>query len=74
MGVHLDPSESDSVIEVGGYPAVESERDTETKPRSYDRTQCVGTKLFVFSTRWPSGSTKPPEISRVINSFRILKK
>lgn len=74
MGIHLDPSERDSVIEVGGYPAVEGERETETKSRSYDRTQCVGTKLFVFSTRWPSGSTKPPQVSRVINSFRILKK
>ncbi|HTR37271.1 MAG TPA: hypothetical protein VMH80_15305 [Bryobacteraceae bacterium] len=73
MGIHLDPSERDSVI-LGRYPAVEGEREIETKTRSYGRTLCVGTKLFVFSTRWPSGSTKPAEISRVINSFRILKK
>jgi hypothetical protein len=74
MGIHVDPSESDKVTEMGGYPAVEGERDTEPKFRSYDRFQCVDKKLYVFSTRWPRGSKMPPEISRAIDSFRILKK
>jgi hypothetical protein len=74
MGIHVDPSESDKVTEVGGYPAVEGERDTEPKFRSYDRFQCVDKKLYVFSTSWPRGSKMPPEIRRAIDSFRILKK
>jgi hypothetical protein len=74
LGIHIDPSESDKVTEIGGFPAVENERDTEPKIRSYDRFQCVGNKLYVFSTSWPRGSKMPPEISRAIESFRILQK
>jgi len=74
MNIHVNPSEADKVTEVGGYPAVEGERDTGPVFRSYDRFQCVDKKLYLFSTRWARGSKMPPEISRAIDSFRILKK
>lgn len=53
-------------VTAGGYPAVENEHD--------DRIQCVGKKLYIFTATWPTGSTKPPELSRIINSFRLLPK
>jgi hypothetical protein len=75
MGIQPDPSMSKRELEAGGYPAVETEH-SEAGPSSryYDRMQCVDKKLYVFTARWPLGSQKPLEISRAIDSFRILTK
>jgi hypothetical protein len=73
MGIRLEPSEADGETEAGGYAALEAERDNGSKDHSYDRTQCVEKKLYVFSTVWPIGSKMPPEIGRIIASFRVLK-
>jgi hypothetical protein len=72
-GIQVDAATLREVT-VGGYPAVENEHETKSQSRYYDRTQCVDKKLYIFTVTWPAGSTKPSELSRIINSFRLLTK
>lgn len=72
-GIHDDPFTLREVT-AGGYPAVETERELKSQSRYYDRIQCVGKKLYTFTATWPKGSTKPPELSRIVDSFRLLTK
>jgi len=53
---------------------VENEHETKSKSRYYDRFQCVDKRLYVFTATWPAGLIKPQEVSRIVNSFRLLTK
>jgi hypothetical protein len=57
-----------------GHPAVETEYDTKSGKRYYDRFQCVDKRLYTFSATWPEGQKKPPQFERVVNSFRLTMK
>jgi hypothetical protein len=72
-GIHDDQFTLREVT-AGGYPAVETERELKSQSRYYDRIQCVGKKLYTFTATWPQGSNKPPELSRIVDSFRLLTK
>jgi hypothetical protein len=62
-------------ILVGGYLAIEHEQEIKSlKQKSYERWQCVGTRLYIFTTSWPREQPRPPDLARVVTSFRLLPK
>ena len=60
---------------VEGYPAVEHIQEVvAAKVKSYERWHCVGTRLYIFTAAWPREQPKPPDVTRIVGSFRLLPK
>jgi hypothetical protein len=77
----LDQSQSDfrvdassaKEITVGGYPAVEYEQEVKKSKRNdYERIQCVNKKLYMFTALWAADQSKPADVKRIVDSFRLL--
>jgi hypothetical protein len=73
-GFRVDPTTIREII-VAGYPAVEHEQEViSSKLKNYERWQCVGTRLYIFSAHWPQEQPKPPDVTRIVSSFRLVSK
>lgn len=62
-------------IKIAGYPAVEYEQEIAAAKgtfKDYERVQCVDKKLYILTATWPIGPPKSADLTRVINSFRLL--
>ena len=60
---------------VGGYPAIEHEQIIKASQlRSYERWQCVGQRFYIFTAVWSQDEPRPPEVARIVESFRLLPK
>ena len=57
-----------------GHLFLEFEQTVPNSMNDYERWYCVEKKLFVFSSVWPVGQTKPANVERIVRSFRLLKK
>jgi len=57
-----------------GHSFLEFEQAVPNKMNDFERWYCVEKKLYVFSSVWPIGQTKPANIERIVRTFRLLKK
>ena len=77
----LSPSESQFQLNVAsvkkgtleGYPYLEFEQTVRSNIMSYERWYCGGKKLYVFSAIWQTGQSKPANVERIVQSFRLIK-
>ena len=73
-GFRGDPASVKEIM-VDGYPAVEHVQEViALREESYERWHCVGSRFYIFSATWPREQAKPSEVTRIVNSFRLLPK
>lgn len=63
-------------FKAAGYPAVEYEQevtDSQGKVRFYQRLECVDKRLYIFGAAWPAGSPKSADVTRAVDSFRLVR-
>jgi len=58
-----------------GYPFIEYQQTVvRDGVNSYERWYCADKRLYVFSSVWATGLTKPDDVNRIGRSFRLLNK
>jgi len=58
-------------VSIDGYLGVEFQYANRS---SSDRFYCVNGRFYTFSSSWPSTQPCPAAITRIVNSFRLLKR
>jgi hypothetical protein len=59
-------------VSVGGYPGVEWEFDLPPWGKQYERYICADGRFYFFAASWLGTQKKPAEVTRVVDSFRLL--
>jgi hypothetical protein len=68
----INPS-SVKEVSINGNPGLEYEYKLNPDQFSSDRYYCVDEMFYAFSSSWPSNSPRPAAVTRILNSFRLLK-
>jgi hypothetical protein len=73
-GFRPDPASVKETM-VSGFPATEYEQEVlQSGQKDYERWSCVGTRLYIFTALWPRERPKPRDVTRIVDSFRLLPK
>lgn len=57
-----------------GYDAIEFIQQVPNGKMDYERWVCSPHRLYVFASDWNLSEQQPPEIERIVESFRLLTK
>lgn len=55
-----------------GYNAVELVQQVPNGKMDYERWICSPVRLYIFTSEWNASEQQPPEIERIVTSFRLL--
>lgn len=68
------PIDSSSVkdFSLNGHSGVEYEFAASPSQKIYDRFYCVQDRFYIFTAHWPTKGPRPADLTRIIESFRLL--
>jgi hypothetical protein len=61
-------------VEGPGYTGVEFVQQVPSGSIDYERWVCGAHHMYVFASQWGSSKSKPNDLRRIVDSFRILTK